>query len=81
MDQTTVSRNIDVLKHKGLITTHPSPLDPRRTNIIITPSGEDALRAGKLAWIEAQNLIKEKLGEDTFEELYQMLGKISQIWA
>lgn len=79
MDQTTVSRNIKLLQQKGLVTTEPSPADPRRINISLTSLGQSALKAGEAGWLQAQNAVKEKIGDKKFMELNSLLDSVSRI--
>lgn len=79
MDQTTVSRNIGKLQRGGYISTSASPADPRKTNIKITRLGYDKMEEAKSAWEKAQLAVKAQLGEEVFEQLYNLLGKIPEI--
>lgn len=79
MDQTTVSRNIDKLEQNGLITTAPSSQDPRRTLIRVTPLGRTRLEEARAAWERAQRSVKERIGEEDFQQLYLLLDKIAEV--
>lgn len=76
MDPTTVTRNVEKLKRKGLVNTSVSAVDPRRINIKVSPEGRDKLEEGRKAWEIAQNEIKKQLGEKDFQALYNLLDKI-----
>ncbi len=77
MDQTTVTRNVEKLKRRGLVSASASSADPRRTNIEVTPAGIIMLAEARKAWEEAQNEMKARLGEDDYQRLYNLLDKIS----
>ena len=77
MDQTTVTRNVEKLKRRGLVSASPSSVDPRRTNIEVTPAGIAMLGEARKAWEEAQNEMKACLGEEEYQQLYNLLDKLS----
>lgn len=77
MDQTTVTRNVEKLKRKGLVSTSVSSADPRRTNVEVTPAGAAMLGEAKKAWEQAQNEMKAQLGEEDYQQLYDLLDKLS----
>ena len=78
MDQTTVSRNISKLQRGGYISTSSSTADPRKSIISITKLGYDKMAEAKTAWEKAQLAVKEQLGDEVFERLYDLLGKIPE---
>lgn len=77
MDQTTVTRNVEKLKRKGLVSASVSPADPRRTNIAVTPAGTAMLGEARKAWEQAQNEIRTRLGDEDYQQLYNLLDKVS----
>ncbi|WP_165079375.1 MULTISPECIES: MarR family winged helix-turn-helix transcriptional regulator [unclassified Desulfovibrio] len=79
MDQTTVSRNIDKLEQNGLIVTAPASEDPRRRLIRATPEGRTKLQAARAAWEQAQRSVKDRIGEEDFQQLYLLLDKIADV--
>lgn len=76
MDQTTVSRNLNVLQKGGYIETSISAADPRRTDIAITRFGHEKMREAEMAWERAQQSVKESLGEEDFDQLHGLLEKV-----
>lgn len=79
MDQTTVSRNINKLQKGGYISTSPSKTDPRKSDIIITQFGYEKMREAEMAWEKAQQSVKQHLGKENFDQLYNMLDKIADV--
>lgn len=62
MDQSTITRNLEVLKRHGFITSTPTAHDGRIKMVVITPAGKNILEEALPLWEDAQCEIKEKLG-------------------
>ena len=77
MDQTTVTRNLKVLKDQGLVESGPG-VDKRTRHITITRQGEQTLERMLGLWETAQTHIIEGLGEERFRSL---LGELSAVVA
>jgi DNA-binding MarR family transcriptional regulator len=78
MDQSTVTRNLEILKKHRYITNTPSSHDARIKTIAITPSGEKKLEEALPLWEKAQSEIQKKLG-DQFNDFIKTLQLINQL--
>lgn len=76
MDQTTVTRNIEVLRKSGFIEVRPAEDDARKRCIAITESGRAKLREAVPLWQEAQNKIVEAIGEEKYSDFLDTLAQI-----
>lgn len=79
MDQTTVTRNIGILKKLDYISVDKEAGDARRKAIALTESGRQKLREALPRWEEAQARIERGLGEERFVELLALLGSVEEI--
>jgi DNA-binding MarR family transcriptional regulator len=77
MDQTTVTRNVEILRKKVYINVRIGNNDSRRRYISISEIGEKKLTEAILLWKEAQSQIEGKIGADKFEELLKTLAFIN----
>lgn len=76
MEQTTVTRNIEMLSRLGLAYKTSHPDDPRKKLIRLTDTGKQKLIQGQEAWEKAQNSIKEQVGESDFNMIIKLLDKV-----
>lgn len=73
MDQTTVTRNIEILKKKGYVYIEINDSDSRKRSVFISEEGEKKLNEAISLWKGAQFQIKEKIGAYKFQELLKIL--------
>jgi DNA-binding MarR family transcriptional regulator len=78
MDQSTVTRNIEILKKYGYITITPKNHDARKKSISITQSGEEKLKEAIPLWEEAQARIEHELG-GRFDDFLRTLQSINEL--
>lgn len=78
MDQSTVTRNLNILKKLGYATVTPTSLDARKKSISITHSGKTKLAEAIPLWEEAQAKIEQELGLG-FEEFLKTLHVINEL--
>jgi DNA-binding MarR family transcriptional regulator len=80
MDQSTVTRNLEILRKNEYITTMPDNQDARRRAISITQNGEKKLEEAIPLWEEAQRKIEQVLGEqfNGFLETLQCINKLGK---
>ncbi len=76
MDQTTVSRNLQVLEKEGYIRLYPEPEDQRIKRIQLTETGLSKMREARPLWDKAQLEMEQVLGRGTIEELLRTFKKI-----
>lgn len=75
MDRTTLTRNLQVLEKRGLITINPGE-DRRVREVALTSSGMEVLVKAVPLWEEAQGRIKQGLGE---EKMHNLLDNLSEM--
>ena len=73
MDRTTLTRNLQILEKRGVITIKPGE-DRREREINLTAVGMEVLTKAIPLWEEAQERVKKELGE---ERLQNLLGDLS----
>jgi DNA-binding MarR family transcriptional regulator len=78
MDQSTVTRNLEILKKHRYITITPENHDARKKSISITQSGEKKLEEAIPLWEQAQAKIEQVLGEQ-FNDFFKTLQLINQL--
>jgi DNA-binding MarR family transcriptional regulator len=75
MDRTTLTRNLQILEKRGLITIKPGE-DRREREVTLTAAGIEVLTKAVPLWEEAQNRVKKGLGE---EKLHNLLCDLSEM--
>lgn len=81
MDQTTVTRNVEVLRKNGWIDIKCGEDDSRRRSISVTEAGKERLSAAKPLWQIAQERLLSQIGEERYEQLLQTLAVLESIEA
>jgi DNA-binding MarR family transcriptional regulator len=79
MDQTTVTRNIEILRKSGLIDVRLGEDDSRKRCIKITELGTTILKDSIPSWEKTQQHIEEKIGSERYEEFLKTLYDIQKI--
>jgi DNA-binding MarR family transcriptional regulator len=79
MDRTTLTRNLQILEKRGLISIKPGE-DRREREISLTAAGLEVLTKAIPLWEEAQKRVRKGLGE---ARLQNLLGDLSEMisWA
>jgi DNA-binding MarR family transcriptional regulator len=75
MDRTTLTRNLQILKKRGLVTIKPGE-DRREREVNLTAEGMEVLTKAIPLWEEAQERIRKRMGE---ERLQNLLGDLSEM--
>jgi DNA-binding MarR family transcriptional regulator len=75
MDRTTLTRNLQILEKRGLITIKPGE-DRRERAVNLTAAGMEVLTKAVPLWEEAQDRVQKGLGE---ERLHNLLGDLSEM--
>lgn len=78
MDQTTVTRNIGILKKLGYVTVSKETDDARRKAIALTESGRQKLKDALPRWQEAQERIEIGMGE-RYSEFLMLLKNVEEL--
>ena len=79
MDQTTVTRNIEILKKNGLIDVRIDDEDSRKRCISITELGAAKLIEAIPSWEKAQQHIEDGIGKDRYREFLDILADIQKV--
>lgn len=78
MDQTTVTRNVNLLKKDGYVIVVPG--EDRRTRIIsLSAKGLEAVQHTKPMWLAAQTKIWNQLGPEMAQQLLEITQAISEL--
>ncbi len=78
MDQTTVTRSIKLLSKAGLVSIVPGT-DRRQRIIQLTEQGHRALNETRPMWLDAQERVWERLGEEKIANLFEIMNEINAL--
>lgn len=78
-DQTTITRNIEILKKQGYITITRKENDARKKAICLTEEGKKKLAEVRPLWEEAQTHIEKELGLERLADFFQTLKTLEQL--
>ena len=79
MDQTTVTRNVEILKKNGYVDVKTGDDDSRKRCISITESGIAKLKEALPLWEHAQILIEKRIGKEKYREFLNTLSNIQNL--
>jgi len=79
MDQTTVTRNVELLAKSGYIVINHDTGDLRKRNLSLTDSGKIKLSQVEPLWKKAQADVEKKLGVERYRQLADLLAELSSI--
>jgi DNA-binding MarR family transcriptional regulator len=77
LERTTLTRNLATIERKGLIEV--SDVDGRTRSVIVLPAGEALLTQALFLWDQAQERLREKLGEKGWSTLRDSLGDLAKL--
>ncbi len=75
MDRTTLTRNLTLLEHQGLVTIAPG-IDQRTRMISLTNRGREALKKALPLWEQAQKRVVSGLGHNRWDTLLMDLSDV-----
>jgi len=78
LEQSTATRNIELLIKKNFLKAQADPADSRRKVLALTPKGDKKLNEALPVWEEAQKGMIESLGENECRRLMQMLNRLAR---
>lgn len=78
MDQTTITRNINVLKKSELVQITAGE-DRRVKEISLTDKGQKARQKALPSWQITQGKVWDKLGEEKVRELFSLLNEVIEL--
>ena len=76
MDESTLSRNVARMRHRGWLQLEPGDDDRRSHRIRVTPKGTVLLKKSYPAWQEAQRGVSERLGSEGVAALKYLRKKL-----
>lgn len=79
MDQTTATRNLELLERQGYVFLEAHPEDARKKQIRLTPEGRSKLEQAIPLWQEAQRGIQDRLGKENMDSLLSMLSDLVRV--
>jgi DNA-binding MarR family transcriptional regulator len=79
MDQTTVTRNLGILRKLGFINITKVDDDARKKSISLTESGARKLVEAVPLWEQAQSRMERGLGSERYRDFLKMLNDIAQL--
>ncbi len=72
VDRTTLTRNLDILSERRLVTIADGP-DARSRTVTLTPKGREAFRRALPRWRFAQDEVRKRIGADGVARLHDVL--------
>lgn len=79
MDQTTVTRNVEILRKKGYVDVNTVDADSRKKCITVSETGKEKLALAMPHWQEAQSKIEQVVGKEQYDELLKTLSVLRSI--
>ncbi|MCM3588358.1 MarR family winged helix-turn-helix transcriptional regulator [Mesobacillus maritimus] len=76
LDQTTVTRNLNLLKKSGYVRITKSNHDSRAKKISLTDIGYAKLEEAKPIWYQIQEKVVHDIGTDKYKDLLETLKKL-----
>ena len=79
LDRTALSRNLDPLIERGLVTVAPGERDARTREIALTAKGAQALKRAIPHWKRAQADVARRIGQPKLDALIAILGELESL--
>lgn len=79
MDQTTVTRNIEILQKKGYINISTEEKDSRKKRVTISEVGKAKVALAMPLWEAAQLNVEQIVGAEKYKDLLQTLNILKKI--
>ncbi|MEB7453894.1 MarR family winged helix-turn-helix transcriptional regulator [Lysinibacillus sphaericus] len=79
LDQTTVTRNINLLKQYGYVELKRDPQDARTKNIMLTEKGLEKLHEAAPIWQTIQDKIIDDIGVEKYADFFDTLRTMQKI--
>lgn len=74
LDPSTMTRTLQPLERDGYVTSEPGE-DRRVRELALTPRGHRKLAEAQALWMQAQERLRAKLGDDRFDRLFDDMGE------
>jgi DNA-binding MarR family transcriptional regulator len=79
LEQSTATRNVELLKGKGYVSLVPKADDRRKKILSLTDAGREKLANATLLWQKAQDQVRMELGEAAMEALVQAFKDVAAL--
>jgi DNA-binding MarR family transcriptional regulator len=79
VERSTMSRNLAVMKRRGLVETTQTSATGRSQSFDITSDGISALAAAESAWEDAQERVRETLGPEASRILDNWVSELTSV--
>lgn len=79
MDQTTVTRCIEILRKNGLVNIETEDKDSRKKRITLSKAGKDLILSVMPLWEEAQTSVEDAIGHEEYKAFLDTLYKLQKI--
>ncbi|WOO36336.1 MarR family winged helix-turn-helix transcriptional regulator [Anaerocolumna sp. AGMB13020] len=79
MDQTTVTRNIELLRRNGLVKVEIEEKDSRKKRITVSTDGKAVLAAALPLWKVAQAELEQTVGREEYENFLKTLSVLKKM--
>ncbi|MDV6378894.1 MarR family winged helix-turn-helix transcriptional regulator [Sporosarcina sp. GW1-11] len=78
LDQTTVTRNLNILKDSGYVKVKRAEYDSRTKVVTITELGYEKLNHATPIWMQVQEQIEGSIGNEEYMNLLNKLGELQK---
>ncbi|MFC5589643.1 MarR family winged helix-turn-helix transcriptional regulator [Sporosarcina soli] len=78
LDQSTVTRNVNVLKNRGYVNIAKDISDSRTKSVSITEIGLAKLEEATPIWLQIQGKIEKDIGQEKYQDLLETLKKLQE---
>ncbi|MBY0221089.1 MULTISPECIES: MarR family winged helix-turn-helix transcriptional regulator [Sporosarcina] len=79
LDQTTVTRNLNILKESAYVDIKRAEHDSRTKVVAITELGYEKLNNATPIWSQVQGEIEDSIGKDEYRDLLSKLEELQQV--
>lgn len=79
MDQTTVTRNIEILRKNGYVIVKTEEKDSRRKRITLSDEGKEKLKDALPFWKNAQTQLQQSIGDEQYKNFLETLSLLKKI--
>lgn len=79
LDQTTITRNVNILKENGYVNITKDKDDSRTKSIQLTDIGSAKLEEATPIWLQIQEKAEDAMGKESYKDLLDMLESLQEI--
>lgn len=78
LDQTTITRNVNILKNSGYVNITKDKSDSRTKSIQVTDTGLVKLEEATPIWLQIQEKAENGIGKEKYEDLLETLKHLQE---